>query len=153
MVSALSEQTSPIIIDSSSVTVLVIEAGDLQVQALINSDTAFDVHCSDDYEDIILKPIDNRDGLGPNMIGIFGLCPRNISMANHEHTTWEEVWVVGGLVTGMCWTRGGKADYDAWETLGNPGWSWDGLLPYFKRVTCTLPHLVLIFFTYTSSLS
>lgn len=28
----------------------------------------------------------------------------------------------GSLINGMCWTRGGKADYDAWVTLGNAGW-------------------------------
>ncbi|KAF4860492.1 Dehydrogenase xptC [Colletotrichum siamense] len=44
--------------------------------------------------------------------------------------------VVGGgsVVNGMCWTRGAAADFDAWEELGNDGWGWDGLLPYFKKV-------------------
>ncbi|KAF9881700.1 hypothetical protein CkaCkLH20_00846 [Colletotrichum karsti] len=44
--------------------------------------------------------------------------------------------VVGGgsVVNGMCWTRGAAADFDAWEELGNRGWGWDGLLPYFKKV-------------------
>lgn len=45
--------------------------------------------------------------------------------------------VVGGgsVVNGMGFTRGSKADYDAWEELGNPGWGWDGLLPYFRKST------------------
>ena len=30
--------------------------------------------------------------------------------------------------------RGSAADYDGWESLGNPGWGWSGLLPYFKKV-------------------
>ncbi|KAK2763406.1 gmc oxidoreductase [Colletotrichum kahawae] len=44
--------------------------------------------------------------------------------------------VVGGgsVVNGMCWTRGAAADFDAWEELGNDGWGWGGLLPYFKKV-------------------
>ncbi|KAF3803226.1 Dehydrogenase xptC [Colletotrichum gloeosporioides] len=44
--------------------------------------------------------------------------------------------VVGGgsVVNGMCWTRGAAADFDAWEELGNDGWGWKGLLPYFKKV-------------------
>ncbi|GKT85545.1 GMC oxidoreductase [Colletotrichum tofieldiae] len=42
----------------------------------------------------------------------------------------------GGSVTnGLCWTRGAAADFDAWEELGNPGWGWQNLLPYFKKVT------------------
>lgn len=44
--------------------------------------------------------------------------------------------VVGGgtVVNGMFFDRGAAADYDAWRELGNPGWGWDDLLPYFKRV-------------------
>ncbi len=44
--------------------------------------------------------------------------------------------VVGGatVINGMFFNRGTKGDYDAWEQLGNPGWGWQGLLPYFKKV-------------------
>lgn len=44
--------------------------------------------------------------------------------------------VVGGgtVVNGMFFARGSAADYDAWEKLGNPGWGWRDLLPYFKKV-------------------
>ncbi|KAI4261945.1 MAG: hypothetical protein L6R42_002864 [Xanthoria sp. 1 TBL-2021] len=43
--------------------------------------------------------------------------------------------VVGGgtVINGMFFNRGSAADYDGWETLGNPGWGWSGLLPYFKK--------------------
>ena len=34
----------------------------------------------------------------------------------------------------MFFNRGSAGDYDAWEKLGNPGWGWNGLLPYFKKV-------------------
>lgn len=28
--------------------------------------------------------------------------------------------------------RGNAAEYNHWEELGNSGWNWEGLLPYFK---------------------
>ncbi len=40
----------------------------------------------------------------------------------------------GSILNAMCWNRGGIDDYDSWEALGNPGWNWDGLLPYFIKV-------------------
>ena len=45
--------------------------------------------------------------------------------------------VVGGgsILNGMVWNRGNQDDYNAWVSLGNPGWSWNDLLPYFKKVT------------------
>jgi choline dehydrogenase len=43
--------------------------------------------------------------------------------------------VVGGstVVNGMFFDRGAAEDYDAWASLGNPGWDWEGLLFYFKK--------------------
>ncbi|MCJ1417242.1 hypothetical protein MMC32_003584 [Xylographa parallela] len=39
----------------------------------------------------------------------------------------------GSILNAMCWNRGGQDDYDAWAALGNPGWDWDGMLPYFMK--------------------
>jgi choline dehydrogenase-like flavoprotein len=39
----------------------------------------------------------------------------------------------------MFFDRGSRGDYDLWEDLGNPGWGWNGLLPYFKKVRNTEP--------------
>ena len=33
----------------------------------------------------------------------------------------------------MTYIRGDKAQFDAWEDLGNPGWNWDAMLPYYKK--------------------
>ncbi|KAL4975123.1 hypothetical protein BDW66DRAFT_167410 [Aspergillus desertorum] len=42
---------------------------------------------------------------------------------------------VGGssLLNRMVFDRGSRADYDRWEALGNPGWGWRDLLPFFKK--------------------
>jgi choline dehydrogenase len=37
-------------------------------------------------------------------------------------------------INAMCYIRGHARDYDIWRQLGNAGWSWDDVLPYFKRI-------------------
>ena len=43
--------------------------------------------------------------------------------------------VLGGCtaINGMIYMRGQAADYDHWRQLGNAGWGWDDVLPYFRR--------------------
>jgi len=43
--------------------------------------------------------------------------------------------VIGGssAINGMIYMRGQAADYDHWRELGNVGWDWNDVLPYFKR--------------------
>ena len=43
--------------------------------------------------------------------------------------------VLGGCssINAMVYMRGQKSDYDHWASLGNRGWSWSEVLPYFKK--------------------
>ncbi len=43
--------------------------------------------------------------------------------------------VLGGcsVINGMIYMRGQARDYDSWAQLGNTGWNWDSILPYFTR--------------------
>ncbi|MEO7766211.1 MAG: GMC family oxidoreductase N-terminal domain-containing protein [Ferruginibacter sp.] len=36
----------------------------------------------------------------------------------------------------MAYVRGNKEDFNEWAALGNPGWSYKEVLPYFKRSEC-----------------
>ena len=36
-------------------------------------------------------------------------------------------------INGLLWIRGQKEDYNVWRQLGNTGWGWDDVLPYFKK--------------------
>lgn len=40
-------------------------------------------------------------------------------------------------VNGMIYVRGDPREYDHWRDLGNTGWGYDELLPYFKRMENT----------------
>ncbi len=48
---------------------------------------------------------------------------------------WPRGRVLGGSssINGLLYVRGQPQDYDGWAQLGCTGWSWDGVLPYFKR--------------------
>ena len=53
---------------------------------------------------------------------------------NADH--WPRGKLLGGSssINAMVWIRGHRDDYDGWRDLGNPGWGFDDLLPYFKAV-------------------
>jgi choline dehydrogenase len=42
----------------------------------------------------------------------------------------------GTSINGMMYVRGQRGDYNSWSELGCTGWSWDEVLPYFKKSEC-----------------
>lgn len=48
---------------------------------------------------------------------------------------WSQGRVLGGssTINGMVYTRGSPGDFDDWERLGCPGWSFDDVLPFFRK--------------------
>jgi choline dehydrogenase len=47
----------------------------------------------------------------------------------------------GSLINGLLWNRGGGSDFDAWAQLGNPGWDWEGMVPYFMKSETYTPRV------------
>ena len=54
---------------------------------------------------------------------------------NNRPLYWPRGKVLGGSssMNGMVYIRGHPTDYDEWAQLGCHGWSWNEVLPYFKR--------------------
>ncbi|GAB4577060.1 MAG: GMC family oxidoreductase N-terminal domain-containing protein [Roseibium sp.] len=48
---------------------------------------------------------------------------------------WPRGKVLGGSssINAMVYIRGQHADFDDWKAMGNPGWGWEDVLPYFRR--------------------
>lgn len=48
---------------------------------------------------------------------------------------WPRGKVIGGSgsINAMVYVRGQPRDFDDWKALGNTGWGWDDVLPFFKK--------------------
>lgn len=76
---------------------------------------------------IQLSPIDWKFRTEPN---------ENYCLSMKEgKCNWPRAKVLGGcsVMNAMLYIRGNKRDYDYWQSMGNPGWSYEDILPYFKK--------------------
>jgi choline dehydrogenase len=54
---------------------------------------------------------------------------------NHRKISWPRGKVLGGSssINYMAYVRGNRHGFDQWQALGNDGWSYADVLPYFKK--------------------
>ena len=54
---------------------------------------------------------------------------------NGRHDLWPRGKVLGGSssINALVFMRGQPSDYDSWAESGNYGWSYQDVLPYFRR--------------------
>lgn len=78
-------------------------------------------------------------------VGVVAMLPTSIN--NYAFETVPQVGLNGrrgyqprgkalggsSALNAMVYIRGHRSDYDTWAALGNTGWSYDDLLPYFRR--------------------
>jgi choline dehydrogenase len=55
---------------------------------------------------------------------------------NNREMYFPQGRTLGGStsINAMIYIRGHRLDYDEWASLGNDGWGYDGVLPYFKKM-------------------
>ncbi len=54
---------------------------------------------------------------------------------NGRSITWPRGKTLGGSssINGLLYVRGQDRDFDTWRQMGNVGWAWEDVLPYFKK--------------------
>jgi len=66
----------------------------------------------------------------------WGYFTEPVPTLNNRRVYFPRGKALGGssAINGMVYVRGNRGDFDHWASLGNPGWKWDDVLPYFKRL-------------------
>ncbi len=66
----------------------------------------------------------------------WGLYTAPEAKLNNRTIFWPRGKVLGGCssINGSAYVRGQKEDYDGWRRLGNVGWGWSDVLPYFQKL-------------------
>ncbi|MEL7061590.1 MAG: GMC family oxidoreductase N-terminal domain-containing protein, partial [Acidobacteriota bacterium] len=101
--------------DDATRRVLLIEAGP--------ADRARDIHIPPGFVNLFGGPLDWAFRTEPEL------------HLGGRRLAWPRGRVLGGSssINAQLYVRGHRRDYDRWAELGAKGWSWDDVLPYFRR--------------------
>ncbi|MBT5572223.1 MAG: choline dehydrogenase, partial [Alphaproteobacteria bacterium] len=97
-------------------SVLLLEAGVKDKSPWIHIPLGYGKHFSNAAVNWLYKTAPNPDGMNREVVQ-----PRGK--------------VLGGssAINGMVYIRGHQEDYNQWRQLGNTGWSYEDVLPYFRK--------------------
>lgn len=58
-----------------------------------------------------------------------------VPMLNNRPSYWPRGKVMGGSssINAMVYIRGRPEDFEEWKAMGNPGWGWKDVLPFFRK--------------------
>jgi choline dehydrogenase len=101
--------------EDSAARVLLLEAG--------GRDTAREIHIPAAFSKLFKTDVDWNYSTEPE------------PHLNYRRLYWPRGKVLGGSssINAMIYIRGNAADYDTWKNLGNQGWGFADVLPYFKK--------------------
>jgi choline dehydrogenase len=71
--------------------------------------------------------------LDPTVTWQFATEPTHWTGGRRISLTQGKVWGGSSSVNGAIYNRGQARDFDTWAQLGNPGWGYADVLPYFRR--------------------
>ena len=79
-------------------------------------------------------PVGYYKGIANPAIG-WGYETDPVPGSNDRRISWPRGKVLGGSssINGLIYIRGQQEDFDHWRQLGNSGWDWDSVKPYFIR--------------------
>jgi choline dehydrogenase-like flavoprotein len=105
--------------ENKDVQVCLLEAGDSKMPFYVKVPAGIAVSISSrfgkmhnwKYETVPQKHLNHRQGYQPRGMGVGG----------------------SSLINAMLYVRGNPKDYDEWESLGCKGWSYQDVLPYFRK--------------------
>ena len=86
-----------------------------------------------DWNPLIHMPAGFTKLTGPSVNWGFETVPQPELNGRRMH--YPQGRTLGGStsINAMIYIRGNRLDYDEWRALGNDGWGYDGVLPYFRK--------------------
>jgi choline dehydrogenase len=102
--------------EDPNVTVCLLEAGGSDSSVLIKAPAAYVAMVPTSINNYAYQTVPQ-----PGLNGRRGYQPRGKAIGGSSS------------INAMFYVRGNRWDYDHWASLGNPGWSYDEVLPLFKR--------------------